>query len=69
MAIKSLKPEDLRKSIPLTGLGFKSTKNLTPLDGIIGQDRAIRAIQLALEMDFSGYNIFVTGRVGTGRSQ
>jgi lon-related putative ATP-dependent protease len=68
MAIKSLKPADLRKSIPLNELGFKSTKNLTPLDGIIGQDRAMRAIQLALEMDFSGYNIFVTGKVGTGRT-
>jgi len=68
MAIKSLKASDLRKSIPLAGLGFKSTKNLTPLDGIIGQDRAIKAIQLALEMDFSGYNIFVTGKVGTGRT-
>ena len=68
MAIKSLKSTDLRKSIPLGELGFKSTRNLTPLDGIIGQDRAMRAIQLALEMDFSGYNIFVTGKVGTGRT-
>ena len=68
MAIKVLKADDLRKKINSTDLKFKNTENLKPLDGIIGQDRAIRAIQLALEMDFSGYNIFVTGQGGTGRT-
>ena len=68
MAIKVLKADNLRRKINSTDLKFKNTENLKPLDGIIGQDRAIRAIQLALEMDFSGYNIFVTGQGGTGRT-
>jgi ATP-dependent Lon protease len=35
---------------------------------IIGQDRALKAIRLGLEMDSLGYNIFVVGLVGTGRN-
>lgn len=68
MAIKVLKENDLRKKINSADLKFNNTKNLKPLEEIIGQDRAIHAIQLALEMDFSGYNIFVTGQGGTGRT-
>lgn len=68
MAIKSLKANDLRKKINASQLKFKSTGDLEPLEEIIGQERATSAIQLALEMDFSGYNIFVTGRAGTGRT-
>ncbi len=38
-----------------------------PSRSIIGQDRALRAIQVGLEMKHYGYNIFVTGHPGTGR--
>lgn len=36
--------------------------------GIIGQERALSAVRLGLEMKSKGYNIFVTGRPGTGRT-
>jgi lon-related putative ATP-dependent protease len=48
-------------------LGIKTTDDLTPSKEIIGQDRAIRAIRLGLEMKHPGYNVFVTGFSGTGR--
>jgi ATP-dependent Lon protease len=35
---------------------------------IIGQERALKAIRLGLEMESLGYNIFVVGLVGTGRN-
>ncbi len=35
---------------------------------IIGQDRALRALRLGLEMKQYGYNIFVNGASGTGRT-
>ncbi len=35
---------------------------------IIGQRRAVEAVQMGLEMDQPGYNIFVTGMSGTGRT-
>ncbi|HMK38450.1 MAG TPA: ATP-binding protein, partial [Bacteroidota bacterium] len=41
--------------------------DVMPSRSIIGQDRALRAIQIGLEMKHYGYNIFVTGLPGTGR--
>ena len=38
-------------------LGFHSTDELAPLQGIIGQERAQKALMLGLEMATAGYNI------------
>lgn len=46
---------------------FASTADVPDFDGIIGQDRAIDAIQLGLKMFSKGYNIYVAGDSGTGR--
>lgn len=46
---------------------FVSTDELEPLDGIIGQRRALEAITLGAEIGSPGYNIFVNGISGTGR--
>ncbi|HYA49515.1 MAG TPA: ATP-binding protein, partial [Burkholderiales bacterium] len=35
---------------------------------IIGQERALKAIQTGLDIKSIGYNIFITGMVGTGRT-
>jgi len=42
--------------------------SVSPAKEIIGQDRALRALHVGLEMLHSGYNIFVTGSTGTGRT-
>jgi lon-related putative ATP-dependent protease len=68
MAVTPLKLSQLRKNISLNLFRFKTTESIPSLDSIIGQDRAIRAIELALEMEHSGYNVFVTGMSGTGRT-
>ncbi len=47
---------------------FKTTDELKLTSQIIGQERALRAIKLGLEIESMGYNIFVTGLAGTGRS-
>ncbi len=66
-AIK-LKPAQLKWQIDLKKLNFSSTKEVEHLDHIIGQPRAIQAIELGAELRGSrGYNIFVTGLSGTGR--
>ena len=39
-----------------------------PLTETIGQGRALRALEIGLEMKHYGYNIFVTGFPGTGRA-
>jgi ATP-dependent Lon protease len=49
-------------------LEFESTKDLEACKEIIGQPRATEAIRVGLEIEGFGYNIFVTGLVGTGRN-
>ena len=49
-------------------LGFETTATVEPLKGTIGQERAIRAIELALDIDEPGFNLFVSGIPGTGRN-
>jgi lon-related putative ATP-dependent protease len=47
---------------------FKTTRELAPLDVVIGQKRAVEAIDFGLNMKSPGYNIFVTGYEGTGKT-
>ncbi len=68
MSITELKPEQLKKHFPLESFPFETTQDLPPLEAVIGQDRALRAMKLALGIQSSGYNIFVTGTSGTGRT-
>ena len=59
--------DQLTWSCPEHIFEFTSTKELTPLKGIVGQDRAIEAITLGAELHSYGYNVFVSGVSGTGR--
>lgn len=45
-----------------------STVGMTPTEGIIGQERAIKALRLGLELYSPGFNVFVCGITGTGRT-
>jgi len=47
---------------------FETTADIEPLDQVIGQERAVRAINFGLEMKCRGYHIFVTGPEGTGKT-
>ena len=47
---------------------FECTDELVPPQGLIGQDRALQAIQFGLEVEKKGYNLFVTGLTGTGKA-
>lgn len=46
----------------------RTTSEVPAAEDIIGQERAVRAIQLGLEMKAPGYNLFLSGFIGTGRS-
>lgn len=48
-------------------LKCKSTAELTPLTEIIGQDRAVRALNFGLKIQDKGFNIYIAGVPGTGR--
>ena len=45
----------------------QSTAELEPLKEIIGQDRAVKALQFGLKIQDKGFNIYVSGLPGTGR--
>jgi lon-related putative ATP-dependent protease len=55
-----------RRCDPAT-LPFETVAELDPPTGILGQDRAVEAISLAIQMRRKGYNLFVYGPAGTGR--
>jgi predicted ATP-dependent protease len=63
----AIAPEDLRRVCDPDQFDFEDTSELQPLTSVIGQERAVQAIDFGLNMKSAGYNIFVTGPVGTGK--
>ena len=61
--------EDLKCKDVLENLDFKTTKEITPVKDIIGQNRAVQAIEFGLKMKQKGYNIYVAGASGVGRTR
>ncbi|HOQ81870.1 MAG TPA: ATP-binding protein [Candidatus Ratteibacteria bacterium] len=68
MQKKSLSPEQVRVICDPGWLNFDTTADVPPIEGIIGQDRAARAIEFGLQIDQDGYNIYVSGIPGSGRT-
>ncbi|MEJ2720915.1 MAG: AAA family ATPase [bacterium] len=66
---RELTAEEVDVSFKMEDLGFESTAELEPLDEIIGQPRAIKALELGLGVPHSTYNIYVAGLNGTGKMQ
>lgn len=62
---RELKPSDLAPAIDSEQLGFRTTAELEPLAEVIGQERALRAIELGVSMPQRGYNVFAAGISGT----
>lgn len=63
-----LKASDLKCDCNLARFPFESTKDLEPFVGIIGQERAVEALHFGLKMKKPGYNVYVSGLSGTGRT-
>ena len=63
-----VKLPDLRCLCDPSLFDFETTADIEPLDQVIGQERAVRAITFGLEMKSTGYHIFVTGPEGTGKT-
>ena len=65
--MRNLSAEDLCRITDAKALSFKSTSELPSLKEVIGQERAVKALEFGLEMLAPGYNIFVGGLPGTGK--
>ncbi len=62
-----LKPEDLKNSCNPDFFKFKSTAELKPLTGTVGQERGVRSVDFGLGIKTFGYNLYIAGPVGTGK--
>lgn len=68
MSVAEVPAKDLRWSCDTSVLPAECTAELIPIADFIGQERATRAIEFGLGVDKQGFNIFVTGLAGTGKS-
>lgn len=47
---------------------FETTEELEPISTGIGQDRGIKALEFGVNVDVKGYNIYIEGHSGTGKT-
>src|SRR5512139_1190519 len=66
--VPELAAEKAYKVCDPKSVGCDSSIELTALETIVGQDRAIRAMQFGLGIKERGFNIYVSGIPGTGRT-
>lgn len=65
---ESLRTDKLKLVCSPEHLDFANTGSVKPVEGIIGQERALKAIKLGVEIKAKGYNIFISGLSGTGKA-
>jgi len=65
--VEPLPADRLRRTCDPASLGFATTDELEDLHEIIGQDRAVEAVRLAVGTRRPGYNLFALGPEGVGR--
>ncbi len=65
---RRLKPEELRRRCDPQVFEVETTAECKPLDDVIGQERALRALEVGLGIKDFRYNIYVAGSPGTGKN-
>ena len=60
--------DQLTSKIDASRFSFASTEEVELLTDVIGQDRAVKALEFGLNIENKSYNIFVTGLSGTGKA-
>lgn len=68
MPVEPLSPERLRRICHHEHFDFETTAELNAVGTIIGQPRGTRAIEFGISIQSRGYNMFVLGESGTGRT-
>ena len=60
-------PDALTRPFDPAQFNFATTAELDSFRGVLGQERAVEAMQFGVAMPRPGYNVFVMGEPGTGR--
>ena len=66
--IKELSYTQLKRECDPSNFKFKTTRELEPFTGTIGQSRGIKAIEFGLNIDIKGYNLYLEGPTGIGKT-
>ncbi len=67
--MNELKPEDLYRHCDPEQFDFETTSELDDPEGILGQPRAVSAVEFGVGMERDGYNIFAFGPAGVGKHE
>jgi Cdc6-like AAA superfamily ATPase len=67
--IPPLAPKSLYQVCDLQQLDFTTTEELEPLTQPLGQERALEAIEFAVDIEQQGFNLFVVGDPGLGKQE
>ena len=59
---------DLKMTCNTNLFKFKTTQELEPIQSGIGQDRGIKALEFGLQVDVKGYNLYLEGPSGVGKT-
>ena len=62
-----LPAEKLRWRCDPARVPFDTTAQAQPIEGLLGQERALRALRMSVEMTAPGYNAFICGLAGNNR--
>jgi len=65
--MKELNAKQLQWNFDIKNLKIKSTDDVIAAKEVVGQPKAMKALEFGLKIPHQGYNIFVTGLSGTGR--
>lgn len=68
VGVQPLAASALRRTVEGKDLGFKTTADLEPATGLVGQERALAAIDFGLSMRARDFNIYVVGSPASGKS-
>lgn len=66
--VKELKSVNLKNSFNVDSLKFETTDEVEPFNGIIGQERALNAIKSAMQISQKGFNLYISGTLGIGKT-
>jgi len=58
----------MRRQCDFSEFPFQTTADIAPLKGLVEQERPMRAIRFGLGIASPGYNIYVSGLTGTGKT-
>ena len=59
MPVNELSPDKLRRLCAPEAANCKTSEELGPVEGIIGQDRALKALKFGIDMKGKGFNIYL----------